>query len=501
MNRRALTPFIFLLAAAFLCYGGPRIVQLGFYHDDWIFLSHMHFAPPGFLPAMKALQHLDQSLWFRPLGPPLYSLLYRFFGLNPLGWQVCLLLTNALAASAVGRIAVRFGIPDRPALLAALLFLCWPSKDATMFWPCVIINSASLLMMLEAYLAHLDYVVSGRRRHLAVSTIAVVASLTLYEQCALLFPLWLVTPFLLGEGATQRAKRGTLAAALATAAYIMFKLIFVPRAMHIPFNKTFVFTASHFLLTYLRGFEANVGPRLVLFSLRALRAAFTTAPLVAASAAALAWLAPGRPTEERPRPEGPRALILLGAGIFFLSYLPIALSDYWPTPIDMTNRINEVPIAGLVLALIGIGTLTFEPKRLERAAALLGSVLLAVHVGLAGIWAESYRRQIEVRELIQKNLPRWPADKVLLVMLAERYVAGKAPVFDEHYDITGAARIWAADVTRRADTLSPRMDVTPDGPATAYGKLPYDSFLLLDVRRRLLSTTEYRRLRWGAPRS
>lgn len=492
MSGRAFAPPLFLLAAAFLCYGGPAIARLGFYHDDWILLSYMRFAPAGFVPAMEGLLRNIPTLWFRPLGLPLYSLLYRLFGLNPVGWQACLLLTNALAAYALFRILLRFSVSERTALLGSLLFLCWPSKDATMFWPFVIINSTSLLAMLAAYLAHLDFVETGRRRSLALSAAAVVVSLTLYDQCVFLFPLWLVTPGLLDKGVPARAKLGATTAAGATAAYLLFKLVFVPRVLLVPFNKTFTLTVFHFLMTYLRGVEANLGPRLILFSLRSLRAAFAAAPFVAAAAAALAWLAPGRSSETRPRPEGPVALVLLGAGVFLLGYLPIAVSDYWPTPIDHTNRINQVPAAGLVLGLIGCGSLVLAPRRLERAAVVLASVLLAVHVGLAGTWAESYRRQLEVRDLILANLPRWTADKLLLVMLPERYVNGKAPVFDAPYDISGAARIWTGDEGRQADTVTPRMVFVPGGIAGASGLIPYGSTLLLDVRGGELKVPEHR---------
>lgn len=494
MSRRAAAALLFLSTAAFFCYGGPGIARLGFYHDDWIFLSSLRFAPPGFMTGMDALQALNASLWFRPLGLPLYSLLYLAFGLNPLGWQACLLLTNALAAFAVGRIMVRFGIAERPALLGALLFLCWPSKDAVMFWPFVIINSASLFAMLAAYLSHLDYVESGRRRSLVLSAAGVIASLALYDQCVFFFPLWLVTPGL-SRGLTPRAKGGAAAAAAATAVFLAFKLGFVTHVMHIPFNKAFMFTPSHFLMTFLRGAEANFGPRLVLFSLRALRAAFAASPVIVIAAAALAWATPGSTAEERPPRDGAAALALLGAGVFFLGYLPVSVSDYWPTPINHQNRLNEVPVAGLIFALTACGSLAMRPRGFERAAAALASALLAVHVGLAGIWSESYRRQLAVRGLILEHRSRWPAETVLLVALPERYVEGKAPVFDAHYDITGAARVWTGDATRRADVVSPRMEFAPDGAATSYGKLPYSSLLRLDVGRGLLTAAEYRDFR------
>jgi hypothetical protein len=164
------------------------------------------------------------------------------------------------------------------------------------------------------------------------------------------------------------------------------------------------------------------------------------------------------------------------------------------------NRVNEVPVLGLILALIGLGTLKLKPRLLERGACALASVLLAVHVGLACFWMESYRRQNVVRDQVLANLSRWPADKTLLLMLPERYVADKVPVFDAKYDITGAVQIWTGDPNRNADTVSPRMDFAPDGVVTSAGHVPYDRFVLLESARGIFTKINYGNFSFRAPK-
>ena len=499
---RAVRAFLILLAAAFFCYGGIRIASLGFYLDDWILLSYMRFAPTGFFSAMAGLLSSNKAFWFRPLGPPLYAALYALFGLQTLGWQAALLLTNVTMAFAAGRIMLRYGISERIAVLGALLFLVWPDKDATMFWPLAINNSLSLLAMLTAYLSHLEYVESGRRRFLGISVALTLISMGLYDQCAFFFLFWPVTPVILKDGVSPRAKRGALAAAAATGIFLLYKFVFVPVVLDIHFNKTFVFSASHFVWTYAAGLESAVGFRIVAFSFRSLLMAFEVSPFVAVAAALFPWIILKLPdAEPQTRRDAAWALVGLGALIFLFGYLPIAVSDYSPTPINHGNRVNEVPVLGLILAMIGIATRTMEARLLERRACALASILLAVHVGLAGFWVESYRRQNQVRQQILANLDRWPSGKTLLLLLPERYVAGKVPVFDAHYDITGAIQIWTGDRTRHAETITPRMVVAPDGVFTAFGKLPYKSCLLLDSARGIFRDVSYRIIAFRAPKT
>ncbi|HEX4046401.1 MAG TPA: hypothetical protein VH309_01125 [Elusimicrobiota bacterium] len=502
MRGRAPRALLLLLGAAFLCYGGPRIARLGFYLDDWILLSFMRFAPAGFLSSASALIAAEKSLLFRPLDAPLYAALYSLFGLRPLAWQAALLLVNVLTAFAAGRVLLRYGVSERAAALGALLFLAWPDKDATMFWPFVIINSLSLLSMLAAYLAHLEYVESGRGRFLGISAALLLISLSLYDQCAFFFLLWLVTPRLLDEGVSRRARRGALAAAAAAGAFLLYKFALAPALFAIPYNKTFALSPGHFFRIFYSGLSVAFGPRLIAFCLYSLKVAFTVAPFLAGAALLYPWLLlklPAAPSS--PRPAGGRALIALGALVYLLSCLPIAVSDYSFTPINHMNRLNEVPTLGLLFVLIGLGTSKLKARVLERGACALASVLLAVHVGLSCFWVESYRRQNAVRAQVLEHLGAWPADKTLLLLLPERYVADKVPVFDANYDITGAVRVWTGDEKRRADAITPRMDFEPDGVVTDWGKLPYASCLLLVSSKDLLTKFGYRNFSRRPPKA
>ena len=152
-----------LAAAGFVCYGGPNLLDLGFYHDDWNTLSHIHFAPDSLPLRMAALARVDASQLFRPFDIILWPTLYRLFGLDPVPWQVFLLCVNVGIGLAAAKLLLRFKVPVSLALLGGILILSYPSKDANLFWPLNVINPLSLLFYLVGHLAFLSHVESGRK--------------------------------------------------------------------------------------------------------------------------------------------------------------------------------------------------------------------------------------------------------------------------------------------------------------------------------------------------
>lgn len=471
----SLFPWLILFIAAFFCYGGFKITRLGFYNDDWILLSYLHLARPGFFSRLAALVRGNDSALFRPFQILSLTTCYVLFGLRPLLWQGTLLLINVGLSFLICRLLEVYGVAKRLALIGGVIFLAFPNKDATMFWPVVMANSLALGLWLLGYLLHLQFIKTGRKSRLGMSAGALLISLATYEQCIFLFPLWLITPF----PASARTRRGFAVAAAVTAFFSLYKFIFVPYGLHVQYNKTIILSWMHFVEVYWNGLKSTGDPLVFSYIGRSIAGSFKSSPVV--STLALVWpLAILAAQERRSKSDG-RRLAVLGAGMFILGYLPIALSDYMPMPFNHMNRINEVPMVGVVLLLIcGLQALG-RAKWVEPAACLGAGLLLVCHMGFAQYWVEAYRRQLEVKDLVMRNLASWPRDKILLLLLPERAVAHKAPVFIAHWDISGAARIWTQDRERDADVIAPSFEFGPDGVQTHRGFSSYDSLRLLDV--------------------
>src|SRR5262249_46327035 len=116
-------PTLFLLAGGIICYGGTRILQLGFYHDDWSIFSIFYFAPHGFISAIKVLMASFRVILFRPGDILLYAAMYEVFGLHPLPWQLALFILNFLLSLTIYGILGKYKAPRWLALLGALVFL------------------------------------------------------------------------------------------------------------------------------------------------------------------------------------------------------------------------------------------------------------------------------------------------------------------------------------------------------------------------------------------
>lgn len=496
-------PLLALAAAAVLAVGGTGFFGLGFYHDDWTALSFLHFAGPGLWARMSALVQGVPSLWFRPFDVPLVAGLYCMFGENPVPWQAALLATNVLVAHAVYRLLRRYDVPTRASLLGAALFLVYPSKDATMFWTALIINSFALLCFLNATLFQLDYVESGRRRSLALAAAALALSVATYDQCFFLPCLWLITPSLARRGGVpRRAWIAAAAAAGVLAAFAFYKFWLASRLFGVPYNKTIRFSAGHVLSTYADGAAIFAGgDGLARYVLEAARSALSATPWTAGAALALPWLLLGVKDEPGPAPrETP--LILLGLGVFALGYLPIAVSDYNPTAFNHMNRINQVPTLGLVLAAVGAVQRWRRSAWLIPAGCGLASLLLAAHVSFAASWREAYREENRVKELVLAHAAGWPAGATLVLALPEPFVREKAPIFLEHWDLGGAVRVWTEDPTREAGVINDRTDFRPEGIVLRPGRapLPYGSVIFAEVSHDVFTKVQFGNFHRGRAR-
>lgn len=483
MTRAA--PFLLLIAGAFLCYGGTLIRDLGFYHDDWFYISQCRASPPGFSTLMTTLLVNDPTEYSRPLNLPLWAALYGWFGDRSLGWHGALLGVHAGLAWLTYLILRRFEAGPALSFLGALVFLAYPSKDSTLYWCVDIINPMSLLCLLAAYLMHLRYVEMGRAWALAGSVLGILLAHANYDQCALLFPAFLITPALFTEGIPRRVRIGFAAAAAASIAFVAYKIWFVPRVIGARFNKEVALSLFGAGKVYLAALNANFGPRLALFTLKSAAAAAWARPITALGAVLLPWAALrlGGGEDKKDCTSIQDALVVLGAAVFILGYLPIALSTYIPTPLNHQNRLNLISALGAVLALTGCvaGAPAWRPGS-ARLLAGFASFFLLAHGGFARNWAESSRRHRDLQGLIIANISYWKVSDTLLVRLPERYVDGKAPVFDSSWDITGAVRVWLADPGRTARVWSPRMNIGPSEITEPGEKtLTYDKLVFLDA--------------------
>ena len=489
----AIDPLV-LAAGAVVCYGGPVVRRLGFYVDDWALIQQTSIIGGGL--AHMTLAQLHGALLFRPTDVLGWTVPYWLFGARPLPWHLLAMFMTWLLGLTLFRILRKHAAPRPHALAAALLFMAFPNKDATLFWPCAALNiSAALLLFLLAYLEHVRYLEGAGESALWLSAILLLLGLSTYEQAFFLLPIWIAAPDALRIDRRGRLRRSLKTAVATVSALALCK--FVLTAHFVKYNKPVALSLRHAIFVAYMAIRAVADPRWMLYLLRLAWRDLSWHPFLVLAAlalpAAVFFFVPN--DEALPSIERSKPLLAWGAAVYVLGYLPFCFSDYAPAAYDHMNRLNQLPAVGI--AAIACAWSCAAPRDRRRLAALAAAAAFALwtSTAFAEVWAESYRRQLAVRDAVLSQLEAWPRGEVLLLRLPELYAARKAPVFVADYDLSSAIQLWSGQPDRRAVVYSQWTKLGADALETPAGSVPYGSALLLDMTDGRIRTLDRRRAR------
>lgn len=477
--------------------------ELGFYRDDWGFLSWLDTASDQSVSGLyRALYDGDIVIRQRPAQVLLLAVLYRFFGLNPLGYHLAnaaVLLITALLFYLVLR---WLNQPRFPAVAIPLVYLLLPHYSTDRFWVATFqapLSIAFYLLSLYAALRGQSGQHPGRWQ--LVSLLAAAVSLLAYE---LVLPFLLLTPLLLH--ANRRASSPDLSAAanrrhpaVWLAAYYLliagitgYKLLV---SVRVGLNVSLL---EHLLNLSLGALRVNYGtyglglPYIVYWIIThrpdppVLVLAFFTAILT------FLYLRSLLPAAPWPSCKGWFAYTAAGLIIFALGYVIFLFNgDVWFTSAGQGNRVAIAAAAGVAFTFVGaIGWFaSWLPAQLgrEMTVLLLAALCTAgflINNTLAADWAKAYRDQQRIVAEIQEQFPTLPAGTTLLVdgICPE---VGSAPVFQSAKDLAGALIIAYQDPTLYAIAIPPAVTITETGLALQngegkdYGFYPYRENIVL----------------------
>ena len=469
-----------VLAAVVCLTAAPYVGSLGFYSDDWAFLNSLNRSRTQSIGALYNSLY-DGHTAGRP-GQALYlALLYRAFGLQPLGYHV--VNTLMLAAVAVLLYAVLRTV-TRSRLLAfgvAVVFACLPHYSTDRFWVAAFQAPLAMALMLGSVWADRRAVVATRGGYwlwVAAGTAALVASALSYEPA---IPLALLSPLLAWYGsppAPGRSPRAiswrsvTLAVrtGLALAGLVAFKFATTSRLRSDAPINSLSQTVAFFrdATTTAFGDFGIALPRSIGITLRQ-----DPAPVALISSAAVGVIVAGYLLWARRRPAAAvpgRASALLtlaaGAGVFLLAwavFLPVFYVGFTSTGIN--NRVAIAAAVGVALVQVGaVGLVTprhpvWGPRLYAAAAGTLCAAGVLITTTLAGFWVSAYREEQRVLTAIREALPTMPPGTTLLLDGVCPY-EGPAIVFESSWDLAGALRTLYQNPAIVADVVSPRLVVT-----------------------------------------
>jgi hypothetical protein len=495
-----------LLVASVVGPAALYLGGLGFYSDDWHFLSVMTAAPDQSLFGL--LRALAPDLLARP--PHLFALvvLFQWFGLAALGYHVVSTLVLALGVVCFYLVLGQVGIARPLAVSSAVLYGTLPHYSTDRFW----LASFQATLGMALFFAGTWALLRAARTKAAWPVSGFVAALLLagsalsYEvfvpAVGIAAPIALLATWVDSRTRSDRSRRLWWLFAMSVtiaAAVVLFKLAASTRIPEFPslFARVRWFAAvirDGAALSYGEyglGLPAvavialsrwPVGPRLLMGGAVSL--------LVAVYAYALSRGV----NVSAPRRHQGRSLALIGP-LLFLIGLAIFATNYafLATPSGNANRIMIGAVAGVALTLIGLLAWAldqFPHGQVGRCvfASVVGALCfsgIVINATLADFWVSAAHEQARIVGTIRSALPTFPSGSTLLLYGFCPY-HGPGIVFEAPWDLAGALQITYSDPTLRADVVSPQLSIGDDELTTEiYGvssTYKYATLLLLDAR-------------------
>lgn len=501
-----------LLVAVQAVAVGAFVGSLGFSSDDWWFLARMHAAAND---GLFELYHAVQSPFhaMRPLFLWLLALLFKLFGLHPLGYHLLNAVLLWAAVLGLHAVARRF-LPRTHALAVALVFLVLPEYGTVRYWMTATPLTLSLALFTFSVLADLRAVEAAaegpariRVGWKALALVALVAANLAYE---LFLPL-AVLNVLLPE-ALLRRQASALRPAVAARAVSHASTVAVVAALAAFKWATTVRLGSFDLPERLDGFGEllAVSARIAVFDYglglpkRVARLAVPGSAEMPAVGALAAGLLVGASLYRTAVCRGPHAtdraaalrLIVAGVLVFALGYaIFLTNANAQATPTGIGNRIAMASSLGTAMALVGsidLSTGWMRPPR-RRAlafASLVGAVCACcvfVVQGLARYWTEAPRAQERIVQAIQQRWPTLSPGTTLILDGSCPYL-GPAIVFESSWDLSHRLQIHYGDPSLGADVASAHLALEDAGLRTVlYGSIvaryPWSpSLIVFDLR-------------------
>lgn len=504
--RAQLPPAIDVLAAAVLlallaagCYW-PHIHHGGLMSDDWSNLADFTFAEtPRYLETVRLEW---EKLGARPLLAAVLPLPAALFG-GDAGQQIAFGVGVATVTSLLGYVALRTaGLSRLLAFGAAALALILPASAAVRLWPAAALNHVAvcflligLLCTMRAFSAH------GRRAtmlHLA-GLVSYAASLAMYEVAAIV--ILLLAPLYLRFGAPNAVLRRASADTLLVVVLVSVSAVLTREVRDVA------------------GPLARIAdlPWMVVDPLRVLAATFTPFGIpdwVALLAIVLVLVAAVRQRAAEAQAGIPEvrdtALVLLGLlALVGAAIVPMLGTPLRPTAPGLDSRGNLLvgPLlsAAAVLAIaLTAAYLSQSAGSRHRRAVRQGVTIAGIVWLLAGSWAVARSQQATwgsaaaeqqaTLDALRANLPKPTPGSFIYTYGRRTEVAPRVPVFDESWDLWGAAAVLYDDPTLQAFPLRPESRLTcsdagvvpvdPLRPDYAeYGGTRYGNAIAVDLAR------------------
>jgi hypothetical protein len=501
----------FLLGAVAVLTCFPYITGLGFYSDDWGVLAAFSALTDHFFGSLFSSHAHHYFGFFRP-GQLLYmALLYKVFGLQPLGYHVVNTAVLALGSILFYLTLRELGQGRLIALSVALVFSLLPHFSTTRFWFAASQSNLSLAFYFLSLYSDLRMLkANGSRQWLwkGIGWVSLLGSVVCYET---VLPLFLLNPFLVWHRRNQRdvasridqeqSSTGLPVAPLTSRRLALLLasnllVLALPVILKVVYSNRVSdhFDPAHYFLSFFQLVKDACVVSYGVYGIKLPQVLWKIEHEYPNALVALFALILGiavflflrqRPVfgnvRERPdqvsasstllKPTAMLFLVGFGMAVFVLGYaIPSAIGIRQTSPTGMINRINGAAAIGAALSFVGfVGLFSsfFRKQEVQRNlfCGLIGLLVVSniiVNETIASFWVRANKQQQTILQAIYRSFPQLSPGTIVLLDGVCPY-DGPAIVFESNYDLWGALASHYHDLTLRADVLASQIKIGTAG--------------------------------------
>jgi hypothetical protein len=480
------------------------VARLGFYSDDWIFLSLLHQADTHTVADLfQALYDGDVVIRQRPVQMFYLVWFYKIFGLHPIAYHLGNSIALLLSVILLYLVIREFGRQRVTALAISVVYLLLPHYSTDRFWMAahqatfsILFYFLSLYADLRAYREYPHHF-----KWKMVGVLAIILSGLSYEVA---IPLFVINPFLVWYG--KRAMDGDKTKKLQS--WSQFLALFA-----VNYVTLLVVIAFKLQVTVRTNVEAGLAAHVMSIIMGALRVNFGTYGLALpyvvswilfhqrnglllllsglAGLIIFFYLRVMTSRSAASTPERWLVIIVSGLIIFGCGYaIFVVNADVWFTSTSLGNRVAIASAIGVAIFFVGvIGWIcSILPRRTwgQTLFCLSISVLAAsgflINNTLASNWIAAYQDQQKIMNNIQQKISSFPAGSTF-ILDGLCFQQGGAYLFTGKRDLTSALSITYEDPNLNATVLSSSAKIGEQGLSiTTYNlqtTYPYGEDLLI----------------------
>ncbi len=486
---------------------------LGFYSDDWAFLSALSHSGANSLIELFSALYADENIRQRPLQALHLAWMYRVSGTDPLGYH--------LVNSAVFVVAVllfylslrELRLPRLVVLTVPLVYGLLPHYSTDRFWVAASQANLSMALYFTSLYADLRALRTRRARRWSwklLSLACLLGSTLAYEVALPLFlfnaaMIWLYARGLYIRELSDWREQASVAAMVGSNLVMLVLVLGYKAATTGRAGGFATGYASHLLYVIKRAVlidYVSLGialPNVVAKVLRHHADPVMLVVGVALGAAVFAYLyrAAGQSGDGTQAAGVWLTVLALSPVVYFLGYAVfVTTSQFMVHKTGIANRITIAAAVGVAMSFAGgtgLASALLPSAWLRRSVFPSAIALLCVCGFLiinanAKFWITAYAEQQRVLANIRANITSLPGGSTLILDGTCPYI-GPGIVFEGEWDLAGALQMIYHDPILRADVVTPKLRVGEDGLTTSMYGIPShyrygDNLLLYDLRRK-----------------